>query len=332
MTSEWTGKRVLVTGAGGFIGSHLVERLVGEGADVRAFVRYNSRADTGLLRQLPRPVQEALDVVAGDLRDDDAVDKAMAGVDLVFHLGAIISIPYSYQHPVETAATNVMGTLNMLVAALRHNVGRFVHTSTSEVFGTAIRVPMDETHPLQGQSPYSASKIGADKMVESFYRSYDLPAVTVRPFNTFGPRQSARAVIPTIISQALSGDFIRLGSLDTRRDFTYVSDTVDGFLKAAVAPDNVLGGEYNLGTGEDISIGELAEMVIDQIGRPIVIETDAARLRPDKSEVMRLLSDNSLAREQLGWQPQMSLNEGIEETIAWIADHIDFYRVGQYEI
>ncbi len=330
--SEWTGKRVLVTGAGGFIGSHLVERLVGEGANVRAFVRYNSRADTGLLRQLPRPIQEAIDVVAGDLRDDDAVDKAMAGVDLVFHLGAIISIPYSYQHPVETAATNVMGTLNMLVAALRHDVERFVHTSTSEVFGSAMHVPMDETHPLQGQSPYSASKIGADKMVESFYRSYDLPAVTVRPFNTFGPRQSARAVIPTIISQALSGDFIRLGSLDTRRDFTYVSDTVDGFLKAAAASDGVLGGEYNLGTGEDISIGELAEMVIDQIGRPIVIETDAARLRPGKSEVMRLLSDNSLARERLGWQPAYTLNEGIQETIAWIADHIDFYRVGQYEI
>lgn len=332
MTSKWTGKRVLVTGAGGFIGSHLVERLVNEGANVRAFVRYNSRADTGLLRQLPRPVQTALDVVAGDLRDDDAVDKAMADVDLVFHLGAIISIPYSYQHPVETTATNVMGTLNMLVAALRHDIDRFVHTSTSEVYGTAMHVPMDETHPLQGQSPYSASKIGADKMVESFYRSYDLPAVTVRPFNTFGPRQSARAVIPTIISQALSGDFIRLGSLETRRDFTYVSDTVDGFLKAASAPGEVLGGEYNLGTGEDISIGELAEMVIDQIGRPIVIETDTARLRPDKSEVMRLLSDNNLAREQLGWQPRYTLNEGIEETIAWIADHIDFYRVGQYEI
>lgn len=329
--TEWTGKRVLVTGAGGFIGSHLVERLVNEGADVRAFVRYNSRNDTGLLRQLPRPVQEALDVVAGDLRDDDAVDKAMAGQELVFHLGAIISIPYSYQHPVETTATNVMGTLNVLVAAQRHEVERLVHTSTSEVFGTALRVPMDETHPLQGQSPYSASKIGADKLAESFYRSYDLPVVTVRPFNTFGPRQSARAVIPTIISQALNSDRIRLGSLDTRRDFTYVSDTVEGFLKAAVAPD-VLGCEFNLGTGDDISIGELAELVIRQVGRPLIIETDTARLRPDKSEVMRLLSDNSLAGERLGWQPRHSLDEGIEETIAWIRDHIDFYRVGQYEI
>ena len=224
--SEWNNKLVLVTGAGGFIASHLVETLVREGARVRAFVRYNSRGDPGLLSLLDEDVKAQVEVVAGDLRDPDAVQSAVRGMSTVFHLGALIAIPYSYLHPVEVVETNVIGTLNVLMAARAHSVERLVHTSTSEVYGTARRVPIDETHPLQGQSPYSASKIGADKLAESFYCTYSLPVVTVRPFNTYGPRQSARAVIPTIITQALSRDEIRLGSLDTKRDFTYVSDTV----------------------------------------------------------------------------------------------------------
>jgi dTDP-glucose 4,6-dehydratase len=329
--SEWNGRRVLVTGAGGFIGSQLTEALARGGANVRAFVRYNSRGDSGLLRQLPPEIGRELDVVAGDLRDPAAVAAAVAGVEIVFHLGAIISIPYSYKHPYETAETNFMGTLNVLEACRAHGVARLVHTSTSEVYGTAQFTPMDESHPLQGQSPYSASKIGADKLVESYYRSFNLPAVTVRPFNTYGPRQSARAVIPTIITQALTGDCIRLGNLAARRDFTYVRDTVTGFLRAADAPD-VVGQEVNLGTGQDIAVGELAERVIARVGRPVTIEAEAERLRPEKSEVMRLLSDNSLARRALGWEPVYSLDEGLGETIEWIADHLDFYRVGRYEI
>lgn len=327
----WSGKRVLVTGAGGFIGSHLTERLVRDGADVRAFVRYNARADHGLLRQLAADVRSELEIIAGDLRDTHAIYQAAAGVDVVFHLGAIISIPYSYVHPMETAETNFMGTMNVLLACQAHEISRLVHTSTSEVYGTARYTPMDEGHPLQGQSPYSASKIGADKMAESFYCAYNLPVVTVRPFNTYGPRQSARAVIPTIITQALTQDCIRLGNLEARRDFTYVGDTVSGFLRAAETP-GVEGEVINLGTGEDVTIGELAEGIIEAIGRPVEIVTEAARTRPEKSEVMRLRSDNSLARQQLGWQPEVSLQEGLGRTITWIADHLDFYRVGQYEI
>lgn len=329
--SEWSGKRVLVTGAGGFIGSQLVESLVLDGADVRAFVRYNSRGDAGLLRQLPVGVIREVDVIAGDLRDTAAIDRAVRGIDLVFHLGAIISIPYSYKHPMETAETNFMGTLNVLMACLTHGVERLIHTSTSEVYGTAQFTPMDESHPLQGQSPYSASKIGADKLVESFYRSYSLPAVTVRPFNTYGPRQSARAVIPTIITQALTEECIHLGNLDSRRDFTYVRDTVSGFIRAAQAED-VLGQELNLGTGTDISIGELADRIIRLVDRPVEIITESERMRPEKSEVMRLMSDNGLARHALGWEPAYSLEDGLRETISWIGDHIDFYHVGRYEI
>ena len=329
--SEWNGRRVLVTGAGGFIGSQLTEALVRGGATVRAFVRYNSRGDSGLLRQLPDGIGRELDVVAGDLRDPAAVAGAVAGTEIAFHLGAIISIPYSYKHPYETAETNFMGTLNVLEACRAHGVARLVHTSTSEVYGTAQFTPMDESHPLQGQSPYSASKIGADKLVESYYRSFNLPAVTVRPFNTYGPRQSARAVIPTIITQALTGDCIRLGNLAARRDFTYVRDTVSGFLRAADAPD-VVGQEVNLGTGQDIAIGELAERIIARVGRPVTVAAESERLRPEKSEVMRLLSDNGLARRALGWEPVYSLDEGLGETIEWIAGHLDFYRVGRYEI
>lgn len=329
--SDWNGRRVLVTGAGGFIGSHLTEALVAAGADVRAFVRYNSRGDYGLLHQLPPQLFAGVDVIAGDLRDPAAVERAVAGSEIVFHLGAVISIPYSYRHPFETAETNFMGTLNVLQAARTHDIERLVHTSTSEVYGTAQFTPMDETHPLQGQSPYSASKIGADKLVESYYRSYGLRVMTVRPFNTYGPRQSARAVIPTIITQALTSDCIHLGNLQARRDFTFVRDTVAGFLKAADA-DGVLGREINLGTGVDIGIGELAERIIAITGREVEITTDAERMRPEQSEVMRLLSDNRLAHRALAWQPDWSLDEGLRETVAWIRAHLDVYRVGHYEI
>ena len=330
MKNFWAEKKVLVTGAGGFIGSHLVERLVDAGAAVRAFVRYNSRADAGLLRMAAPETVSQLKLIGGDLRDGDAIHKAVKGCDIVFHLGALISIPYSYLHPVEVAESNFIGTLNILTACRDLGVQRLIHTSTSEVYGTALRPMIDETHPLQGQSPYSASKIGADKMAESFYCTYELPVVTVRPFNTYGPRQSARAVIPTIITQAVAGKTIQLGSTDTVRDFTFVDDTVNGFLRAAEAED-VNGCTFNLGTGEAVSIGELSELIIQKTGSQAGVKVDAARLRPQKSEVRRLLSDNSLARERLGWQPQVNLGDGLDKTISWIRDNLNHYRIGTYE-
>lgn len=330
MENFWVKKKVLVTGAGGFIGSHLVERLSEAGASVQAFVRYNSRADPGLLRMAPPETILKLRLIGGDLRDLDAIRKAVEGCEFVFHLGALISIPYSYLHPAEVAESNFIGTLNVLMACRDFGVQRLIHTSTSEVYGTALKSMIDESHPLQGQSPYSASKIGADKLAESFYCAYELPIVTVRPFNTYGPRQSARAVIPAIITQALAKNTIRLGSLDTLRDFTFVNDTVNGFLGAAMAKD-VEGCTFNLGTGEAISIGELSERIIQKVGTQVKVEVDAARLRPQKSEVRRLLSDNSLARERLNWNPSVSLDEGLDRTIAWIRDNLDHYRVGVYE-
>jgi len=329
MANKWQNLPVLVTGAGGFIGSRLVQRLIERGARVRAFVRYNSRADFGLLKQLPPQTLAQLEIISGDLRDAHALELAAEGMHLVFHLGALISIPYSYLHPDEVVESNVLGTLNVLQACRTHGC-RLVHTSTSEVYGTALTVPITEAHPLQGQSPYSASKIGADKLVESFYRAYGVQAVTVRPFNTYGPGQSARAVIPTIITQALTQDVINLGNLDAKRDFTYLDDTVDGFIKAAEA-GGVQSETFNLGTGTEISIGELAQRVVELVGRPVQIAVDAERLRPEASEVTRLLSDNSKARQLLGWQPQTTLSDGLEQTIAWIADHLDFYRIGTYE-
>lgn len=330
MSDFWNGKQVLVTGAGGFIGSHLVEALLHEGARVRAFVRYTSRNDLGLLKLLRPEDLARVDVIAGDLRDEHAVYETVKGCDLVFHLGALISIPYSYVHPAEVASVNFMGTLNLLMACREHGVKRLVHTSTSEVYGTARQVPISESHVLQGQSPYSASKIGADKLVESFVAAYGLPAVTVRPFNTFGPRQSTRAVIPTIITQALVKDEIKLGNLSTTRDFTFVTDTVNGFLRAAEA-QGVEGGVFNLGTGEEISISDLVQRIIGQVGRTVRITEDSQRLRPEASEVMRLLSDNSLAVQRLGWRPQFTLDQGLEQTIAWVRENLDRYRVGAYE-
>jgi len=329
--SFWQDKPILVTGAGGFIGSHLVESLVAHGARVRAFVRYNSRDDPGLLRMLPPGVLAQVEVIPGDLRDLDAVRRAMAGQALVFHLGALIAIPYSYVHPAEVVETNVLGTLNVLLAGRETAPERIVHTSTSEVYGTALKVPIDEAHPLQGQSPYSASKIGADKLAESFYRAFDLPVVTVRPFNTYGPRQSARAVIPTIITQALTQDEIHLGNLDARRDLTYVTDTVAGFLQAAQAP-GVDGDEFNLGAGAEIRIADLAAEIIALAGREVRVVVDPQRLRPEKSEVQRLLSDNARARHRLGWEPRVELKEGLEKTIAWIRANLHFYRPGNYQI
>ncbi|GAB4458751.1 MAG: SDR family NAD(P)-dependent oxidoreductase [Anaerolineales bacterium] len=330
MSEFWRGRQALVTGAGGFIGSHLVEALLHKGAKVRAFIRYTSRGDLGLLKLLPEGDLAQVEVVAGDLRDEHAVRDAVKGCDVVFHLGALISIPYSYLHPAEVASVNFMGTLNVLMACREHGTGRLVHTSTSEVYGTARQTPISESHVLQGQSPYSASKIGADKLVESFIAAYSLPAVTVRPFNTFGPRQSARAVIPTIITQALAQDEIRLGSLTTTRDFTFVTDTVNGFLCAAEAP-GVEGGVFNLGTGEEISIGDLAERILRQIGRTVRITEDRHRLRPEASEVLRLVSDNSLAVQRLGWKPSVTLDEGLGRTIEWIRGNLHRYKVGAYE-
>jgi len=330
MKDFWTKKKVLVTGAGGFIGSHLVERLVEAGASVRAFVRYNSRADPGLLQMASPETISRLELIGGDLRDLDAVRKAVEGCELVFHLGALISIPYSYLHPVEVAESNFIGTLNVLIACRDFGVRRLLHTSTSEVYGTALRDTIDESHPLQGQSPYSASKIGADKLAESFYCAYELPVVTVRPFNTYGPRQSARAVIPTIITQAIARNTIHLGSTSTIRDFTYVGDTVNGFLCAAIAKD-VDGCTFNLGTGHAIRIGDLAERIIQKVGTQVKVEVDAARLRPQKSEVKRLLSNNALARERLDWNPTVDLDDGLDKTIAWIRENLNHYRVGIYE-
>ncbi len=342
----WNDRTVLVTGAGGFIGSQLTEALLAQGAHVRAFVRYNSRGDPGLLRLLPefpprlsgrgsRSTQSAggegeIEIIAGDVRDPQAIQVAVKGCEVVFHLGALISIPYSYLHPAEVAETNFMGTLNVLLACREFGVKRLIHTSTSEVYGTALHVPIDEGHPLQGQSPYSASKIGADKLAESFYCTYGLPVTTIRPFNTFGPRQSARAVIPAIITQALTLTAIHLGNLDARRDFTYVDDTVSGFMKAAQAM-GAEGKTFNLGTGREIRIGDLARLVIEKVSRPVKIVVDEERLRPERSEVQRLLSDNSLAKKLLGWQPLVSFEEGLERTIDWVSSHLDLYRPGRYE-
>ena len=319
---------VLVTGGGGFIGSRLCERLVQSDANVRAFVRYTSRAEIGLLRFLEPDILKKVEIIRGDLRDFSAVEQASRGVDIVFHLDAHISIPYSYVHPVETVQTNVLGTLNILEAC-RKSGAKLVHTSTSEVYGTALRVPIDEDHPLQGQSPYSASKIGADKLVESYFRSFGLPTVTVRPFNTYGPGQSTRAVIPTIITQALAGGVVRLGNLDAIRDFTYLDDTVEGFLLTAQA-DTWNGETYNLGSGEEISIGAIAALIFRLMGKQAEIQLEKNRLRPEKSEVLRLISDNRKAKLELGWQPTVGMEEGLQRTIRWIGEHLDLYQPEEY--
>ena len=328
---NWQETSVLVTGAGGFIGSHLTERLVREGARVRAFVRYNSRHDVGLLALLPAEMLTSVEVIAGDLRDGEAVRTAMTGIEVVFHLGALIAIPYSYLHPCEVVETNVMGTLNVLMAARDLGTRRVVHTSSSEVYGTALYTPIDEAHPLQGQSPYSASKIGADKIAESFFRSFGVPVATIRPFNTYGPRQSARAVIPTIAVQALSSEQIRLGALDPVRDFTFVDDTVEGFLQVG-RQEAAAGQEINIGSGECISVGELARKILSIVGRDLPIVGEDQRRRPAQSEVLRLHASPDKARQLLGWQAQVSLDDGLRRTVDWLRDHLRLYRPGQYEV
>lgn len=320
---------MLVTGAGGFIGSHLAEELVRQGAEVTAFVHYNGAGRWGWLDD--SPLASEMRIHAGDIADNESVKEAVQGQDTLFHLAALIAIPYSYSAPRSYVRTNVEGTLNVLQAAREAGTRRVIHTSTSETYGTAITVPIAETHPLQGQSPYSASKIGADMMAESYQRSFGVPVVTVRPFNTFGPRQSARAVIPTIISQLCNGPEVKLGSLTPTRDLNYVANTVEGFL-AAAGPDEAVGEVVNLGSNREISIGDLAALIAETMGKPIQIVTDGLRVRPGNSEVERLLADSSKAKRLLGWEPRVSLEEGLAQTIEWVVGHIRHYRPGTYAV
>jgi dTDP-glucose 4,6-dehydratase len=328
---SWNSRRVLVTGAGGFIGSHVAEELARRGARVRAFLRYNSRGDAGLLRFLPPELRDSLELRFGDITDPWSVEDALAGQEVVFHLAALIAIPYSYVAPASYVAVNVTGTLNVLQAARRHGTPRVVHTSTSETYGTAIYTPIDEKHPLQGQSPYSASKIGADKLAESYWRSFGTPVVTVRPFNTYGPRQSARAFVPTVLSQALTQDVVRVGSLEPVRDMNYVEDTVAGFLAAATAP-GVEGLVINLGSGRGVSMKELLDLALAASGRSVRVEQEAARVRPAASEVLQLVCDATLAREKLGWQSRVSLEDGMRRTAQWIAAHLGDYKPQIYNV
>lgn len=311
------GKRVLVTGADGFIGSHLVEGLLAKGCDVRAFVYYNSFNSWGWLDTVPLEVQRRLDVFAGDIRDPNGVRKAIEGIDVVFHLAALIAIPFSYHSPDSYVDTNIKGTLNVLQAARAAGTARVMVTSTSEVYGTAQYAPIDEKHPFQGQSPYSATKIGADRIAESFWRSFDAPVVIVRPFNTYGPRQSARAVIPTIITQLLSGEReLHLGSLTPTRDFNYVKDTVDGFIALAEA-DGAIGQEVNIATGVEHTIGDVARTLIAELNPQATIVEKEERLRPENSEVFRLIGDNTKIRGLTGWTPKHDLAAGLRDTVAW---------------
>ncbi len=325
----WSGRKALVTGAGGFIGSHLVERLVELGANVRALVRYTSTGHAGWLDS--SPVRSDVDVVLGDIRDFDSVQGAMRDRDTVFHLAALIGIPYSYRAAQSYVRTNIEGTLNVLQASRDLATERVVCTSTSEVYGNARYVPINEEHPLQGQSPYSASKIGADKIAESYYLSFGLPVSIVRPFNTYGPRQSTRAVIPTIITQALSGSEVRVGSLSPTRDFNYVTDTVEGFLGAASAPQ-AIGKTINFGSGVEISIGDLAKQIGHLVGKDLTLVSEEQRVRPDNSEVDRLCADSSLAQQLLGWQSRVSIEQGLRQTIAWMEENLGNYRVKEYAV
>ncbi len=327
-------KKVLVTGACGFIGSHLVERLLDEGCEVRAFVYYNAFNSWGWLDTFPENKLKNIEIFMGDIRDPNGVRKAVKGVDIIFHLAALIGIPFSYYSPDMYVDTNIKGTLNILQAGRDFSVEKILVTSTSEVYGTAKYTPIDENHPRQGQSPYSATKIGADYIAESFYRSFNLPVVIVRPFNTYGPRQSARAVIPTIITQILSGKKqVKLGALHPTRDFVFVKDTVEGFIEIARS-DNVLGEEINIATGFEISIGDLAKKIMDIMGVDADIVVDKERLRPESSEVERLLGDNTKIKKLTGWKPKYSLEEGLKHTIEWFRnpDNLKFYKPDIYNV
>ncbi len=328
---QWKKKEVLVTGAGGFIGSHLVERLVALGANVSCFVRYNSMNRWGWIDSFPEETRNKLTIITGDLRDSYCVKNAVAGKAIVFHLGALIPIPYSYLNPRDVVDTNVIGTLNVLQACKEHKVERLVHTSTSETYGTARKIPISEEHPVQGQSPYAASKIAADKIAESFFLSYGLPVVTIRPFNTYGPRQSARAIIPTIITQALTGKEIKLGSLAPKRDFTFVTDIVDGFIRGAETTKAV-GQAVNLGSNSEVSIGELASAIASIVGKKVTIVEDKQRIRPEKSEVARLRADSHKAEQLLGWKPNVPLSDGLQKTVSWMEKNIGQYKTDVYNI
>ena len=333
---KFDGKRILVTGADGFIGSHLTERLIQRGCDVRAFVHYNSLGSWGWLDESPADIRRDLDVFAGDIRDPHGVRTAMTGCDIVLHLAALIAIPYSYHSPQTYVETNVLGTLNVVQAARDLGVERVVHTSTSEVYGTARFVPMTEAHPLQGQSPYSASKIGADQIALSYHASFGTPVSVLRPFNTFGPRQSARAVIPTIISQIAAGaDAIKLGAIHPTRDFSFVDDTVRAFMAVAEC-DAAVGQTLNAGSGFEISIGDTARLLIELMRRPVQIVTDDQRLRPEASEVERLWADNSALRALTGWAPEYGAGDGfrrgLQQTIDWFSDPANLarYKTARY--
>jgi len=327
---DWSKHTVLVTGASGFIGSHLTEQLLKMGASVRAFTHYNSRNDLGFLAGV-MDGNEKLRVVSGDLCDPDAVRRAAEGADVIFHLAALVGIPYSYDHVRQVVEVNTMGTLNVLAAGRENRVRRIVQASTSEVYGTARQIPIDELHPKQPQSPYAASKVAADALAMSHHLSFELPVTICRPFNTYGPRQSDRAIIPTLIAQVLSRDEIVVGNLAPTRDFTYVSDTVAGFIRLAES-ERCIGEEINLGTGDEISIGNLAGKIIRLIGRNVEIVNSAERMRPVKSEVQRLRSNNAKAMELAGWTPQVSLDEGLSATIEWIKNSGHLYAPGQYRI
>lgn len=330
---EYAGKKTLVTGAGGFIGSHLVEALVASGAEVTALVHYNGRNDWGSLELASQKIQAACRVILGDITDPLATRELIKGQDIVFHLAALIGIPYSYHAPLSYLRTNIEGTVNVLDAARKEAVTRVVQTSTSETYGTARYTPIDEEHPLQGQSPYSASKIAADKMAESYHRSFGVPVITIRPFNTYGPRQSARAVIPTIATQLLAGyEALRLGSTAPLRDMTYVEDTVAGFLAAGLAPAGCDGETINLGSGKNVSVNDIAEMLMEIVGCAVPIVTDQERLRPAKSEVLELRADTTKAVRLLDWQPKWSLRAGLTEVVKYIESNADRFKVNNYVI
>ena len=325
------GRKVLVTGAGGFIGSHLVERLLDLGAEVTAFLRYNSRGDVGHLGELPPDARASVRIAWGDLRGAETVRRAVAGREIVFHLAALIGIPYSYVHPEEYVDVNIRGTANILSAARDAAVERVIHTSTSETYGTAQRVPIDEDHPLVGQSPYSASKIAADQMAVSYYRAFALPVTILRPFNTYGPRQSLRGVIPTIIAQTLAGKTVRLGSLHPTRDYTFVKDIVEAFVLVADC-ERAAGELFNVGSGQEIAIGELARRIARIIGTQIEIVQDPKRVRPEASEVGRLVASWAKIREAVGWEPATSLDEGLRATVEWVRGNIEPGRAEVYHV
>lgn len=326
------GKKVLVTGAEGFIGSHLTERLVELGADVTALVQYNSFNNWGWIDTFDKNVLDSIKVETGDIRELDGMNRIIKGQEVVFHLAALIAIPYSYLSPMAYVRTNVEGTVNVLEACRNHDVQKIIHTSTSETYGTALYVPIDEKHPMQGQSPYSASKIGADKMAESFYKSFNMPIATIRPFNTYGPRQSARAVIPTIISQILAGKReIKLGSLTPTRDFNYVKDTAEAFIKIAES-DKTIGEVINAGSNYEITIGDTVKKIIDIIGADVKIICDEERIRPEKSEVNRLWADNTKIKELTGWAPNYNIDQGLAETIEWIKNNLQYYKTDIYNV